>query len=98
MDCNSYSYAPHMLDEKHFLYYGNADMYIEVDKDRAYDKIIFWLYACSYDGQFEVAERIDDEKTARELFNYIKDNYSDTPPDNDELNSYVLSIINRAAI
>ena len=98
MDCNSYSYAPHMLDEEYLLYYQNDDMCVHVAKDRAYDKKFFWLSAYSYGPGFDVGERIDDEETARELFNYIKDNYSDTPPDNDELNAYVLSVINRTAI
>jgi len=86
MDINNYSYTPHMLDEdNNILYYDNDDMYCEVSKERSYSDFIFWVYACSYDGQLEYSARFTDEETAKVAFDYIVNNYADTPPDDKEI-------------
>lgn len=91
MDCNSYSYAPHMLDgeDETLDHYENVDMEISVYKYRHYSTYRYDVLAYSYDGQLEVAETFTSEATARRLYLHIMRNYTDTPPDMDVLNEYI---------
>jgi hypothetical protein len=92
MDINNYSYTPTILDNNNTIkYYNSDDMYAEIIKERSYDKYIFFIYACSYDGQLEISEQTENENKAIELYNYIVDNYADTPPN--ELNNDILTIL-----
>lgn len=89
MDINNYSYAPHMLDEDNTVkYFENFDMYAEIMRCRAYSRIYFSVYACSYDGSLEVSEDYDDIETATKLFDFIIENYANTRPD-EELFNYI---------
>lgn len=78
MDCNSYSYAPTMLDcEKNYLArFENDDMYIELENFHG----SFTVYAFSYDGDLDVYEMFSDENQARILYQFILDNYTYSPP------------------
>ena len=85
MDCNSYSYAPHMLDgEDRIAAYENDDMSAELE---IYGKI-FTVTAYSYDGSMDIYETFRDLDRARELYNYILEQHSDTPPGG-ELKRYI---------
>lgn len=89
---NSYSYTPTMLNENNNIKeFSNDDMYIELSKERNYNYYLFYVYACSYDGQLEVSEVFRDQETAEKLYNYIYESYTDTPP-GDELQSFINSL------
>lgn len=87
MDCNSYSYAPHMLDEdQHYIAcFNNDDMEIELERHDTY----FSVWAYSYDGQLDVYETFNTENAARTIYNHIMDNYTTTPPDRRTLNKAI---------
>lgn len=92
MDCNSYSYAPYMLDgEKSALaYYENDDMYVEMH--RRSDNC-FWVYALSYDGDLEVSEEFSSQDKAARLYDFIYDNFTSGPPVGDELNDFIRDLL-----
>ena len=83
MDCNSYSYTPHMLDEdQHYIAcFNNDDMEIELERHNTY----FSVWAYSYDGQLDVYETFNNENAARTLYNHIMDNCTDAAPNKREL-------------
>ena len=93
MDCNSYSYAPYMLGdyEKRQLLdcEYNDDMEAEMYE---YPGPVFSVNAISYDGQLEVAEEFSDRNKAQRLFDFIVENYSDTPP-GDELQDFIRDLL-----
>lgn len=89
MDCNSYSYTPYMLDESPVKEYHNDDMYVEINKTRAYSRVYYEIFACSYDGSFEVAERFDCLEMVTKLFDFIVDNYATTPPAEGNIEKYI---------
>ena len=91
MDCNSYSYAPHMLDEPVIEHYENDDVHIELF-EWAHSYVV---EAYRFDGSMEVYELFDALETAQKLYKYIMDNYSDTPP-GWELDVYIKSLHRRA--
>lgn len=88
MDINNYSYTNNFDADAAIKEYHNDDMYAEIYKNRAYDHIYYEVYACSYDGQLEIAETCDSLAIAERLFNFIVDNYATTPP-NDLLPIYL---------
>ena len=91
MDCNSYSYAPYMLDEERprLAYYENDDMYAElyVRFGKYYN-----VYAFSYDGQLDVAEEFSDKDKAQRLYDYIMENYTGSPP-GEELQDFIRDLL-----
>lgn len=100
MDINSYSYSPGILDEDSTIArYDNDDMTAYIDNSGTKSNPCFWVSAYSYDGDLEISESFKNETTAKSVFNYIVDNYSDTPPaDNEELQKiiteYAKSLLN----
>lgn len=98
MDCNNYSYTPHILDNNTIVaYYENDDMYIEIDRQNT----IYWLYATSYAPGLEISEKFTSKTAAESAYNYIVENYAYTPPeDNRELQKqiekYSTSLLNIA--
>ena len=97
MDINNYSYTHDFDAEKPIKEYKNDDMYAEIYKSRAYSRIYYEFYACSYDGSLEVAENFSDYKTAEKLFDFVVDNYSDTPPVDDTLTDFINTLQERIA-
>ena len=92
MDCNNYSYAPTMLQEDNtILSYENDDMTAYIEQQRQYNYFVFWVSAYSYDGQLEVAESYRDILTAKKLYDFIINNYTDTPP-GEELQTFIDSL------
>ena len=79
MDCNSYSYAPTMLHGPEAIMdsYENDDMQMELEQ---IDRHSFSVWAFSYDGDLDVYEEFYALEPAQKLYDYIRDNYSDTPP------------------
>ena len=90
MDCNSYSYAPYMLDDDKpaLAYYENDDMYVEMYQRGA----CFTVYAYSYDGQLEVYEEFSDRDKAQRLYDFIEENYAGSPP-GDELDDFIRDLL-----
>ena len=90
MDCNSYSYTPHMLDEQSTIISSirNDDMTAELDHPGNY----FSVWAYSYDGQMDIYETFTSEEPARKLYNHIIANYTDTPPIKRELNRVIKAL------
>lgn len=87
MDCNSYSYAPEMLDgEPPIERYENDDMNAEL---RRWSGGVV-VSAFSYDGSLDVDEYFPAEQRekAERLYAYIVESYRDTPP-GDELEAYI---------
>lgn len=84
MDCNSYSYAPYMLDEdrSYIKRYENDDMEVELDPKR----VDVWAF--SYDGSMDVYEIFKTLEAAQAFFDLIVENYSSTPP-GDELEELI---------
>lgn len=86
MDCNSYSYAPHMLENKPVIAtYENDDMYSSIDA-AARGNIGEWIngyevYSGSYDGSLEVCEFFRTIDAARFLHDSIVERYHFTPPE-----------------
>ena len=81
MDINSYSYTPGMLDDDtNISRYDNDDMTAYIDKGGTTNAPIFWLSAYSYAPGLDIAESFTNETAAKSVYNYIVDNYSDTPP------------------
>jgi len=97
MDCNSYSYAPTMLDEDQdtLASYKNDDMEVCLECIGPRQRLPeYHVWAFSYDGQLDVAELFFDRAPAERLYNFIRENYSDTPP-GDELGAFIESLPNR---
>ena len=90
MDCNSYSYAPSMLDggREYIKRYENDDMQAELE--RVGD--VYSVWAMSYDGELDVAEEFSSLSAATSLYEYIVENYSDTPP-RDELQDFIRDLL-----
>ena len=88
MDCNSYSYAPYMLDEGEGIIdrYENDDMHAELEQC---GKNWFTVYAYSYDGSFEVAEWFYTEERAKRLYEHIVNNYSGSRPMDGEIEQFI---------
>lgn len=87
---NSYSYTPYMLDEDNTIKeYHNDDMYIQVDRNRQYDRIYYEIYGCAYDGSWEVGEIQESRELAIMIFDYIVENYADTPPAEGDIELYI---------
>lgn len=90
MDCNSYSYAPSMLDgnRAQLAYYENDDMQVELEN---YDGT-FCVTAFSYDGSLDVAEEFSDIDRAQRLYDFIMENYTSSPP-GDELSAFIRDLL-----
>ena len=90
MDCNSYSYAPDMLDgEPPIARHENDDM-----KAKLYRWARgFIVSAWSYDGSLDVYEYFPAEQRekAEQIYAYIVENYDRTPP-GDELEAYIAEL------
>ena len=86
MDCNNYSYAPHMLDDITTISeYRNDDMYImHTRKDNT-----SIISAYSYDGRLDTYDEFTSPTIAAELYAHIILNYSTTASDNRKLNAYI---------
>ena len=85
MDCNSYSYAPHMLEGEIISRYSNDDMYIR--HTRHDNKSVISSY--SYDGNLDTYDEFTNPTIAAELFAHIVTNYAHAAPDNRRLNAYI---------
>ena len=98
MDCNSYSYAPSMLnsDSDYIERYENDDMMVDITI--GYKGIggawaeCYYVTAYSYDGSLDVSERFNSLYYARVLYSEIIERYSYTPPDSDDLERLIDSI------
>lgn len=90
MDCNSYSYAPSMLDSEHkqIAYYENDDMYMELEQSGD----VYCVSAYSYDGSLDVGEELSTLSKAAKLYEFIYDNYTSSPP-GDELEDFIRELI-----
>ena len=88
MDCNSYSYAPYMLDKEHerIAYYENDDMYMELERVEH----TFCVSAYSYDGSLDVAEEYRTFEQAAKLYRFCAA-YRSGPP-GDELQEFINSL------
>lgn len=86
MDCNSYSYAPNMLeDSKPYIdEYENDDMQCTLEKTSGYT-----VCANSYDGTLDVCESYKTLDAARFLFSAIVDNFSYTAPTKKETRALI---------
>lgn len=86
MDCNSYSYAPHMLeDSKPYLEeYENDDMWCMLEKTYGYT-----VCANSYDGTLDICESYQTIEAARFLYTAIVDNFSDSAPTKKETRALI---------
>lgn len=90
MDCMSYSYAPSMLNggREYIERYENDDMQVELERvDNVYS---VWAY--SYDGSLDVSEEFSSLSAASSLYEFIVENYSDTPP-GDELEDFISNLL-----
>lgn len=90
MDCGNYSYAPSMLDGGREILnsYENDDMQAELERvDNVY---CVWAY--SYDGELDVSEEFSSLSAATSLYEYIVENYSDTPP-GEELQDFIRNLL-----
>lgn len=86
MDCNSYSYAPTILDGPPPLEaYENDDMSAELETWAGGYNVT----AYSYDGTLDVYEYFRSIDAARSLYEHIRENYADTPPDKPHLNKAI---------
>lgn len=100
MDINSYNYTPGMLDDDtNISRYDNDDMTAYIDNSGTTTSPCFWVGAYSYAPGLDIAESFKNETAAKSVFAYIVDNYSDTPPaDNEELQKiiteYAKSLLN----
>ena len=93
MDCNSYSYAPTMADDDTILkQFENDDMYMSLTKDRHYSNYIYYVSANSYDGQLKVEEVFKSKETAEALYNYIYESFTNTPPTDGEIETYIKTL------
>ena len=95
MDCNSYSYAPHMLDgkENYIESYEHGDMSSTIEES-ARGNIGHWergytVWAGSYDGSLDVCEFYRTIKAARFLHSAIVDNFSDSAPTKKEIRALI---------
>lgn len=95
MDCNSYSYAPTMLeDSKPYIEeYENDDMSATIEES-ARGNIGQWengftVWANSWDGSLNVCEFYHTIDAARFLYNAIVDNFSDTAPTKKETRALI---------
>ena len=93
MDCNSYSYAPTMLDgeENYLARYSNDDMEIELVQDGGK---CFTVWAYSYDGSMDVYEEFFTRESAERLYMFIRKNYTSAPPGT-ELMDFISALPNR---
>ena len=93
MDCNSYSYAPTMLQgpEAIISRYENDDMQIELEQ---IGRSSFSVWAFSYDGGLDVYEEFYVLEPAQMLYDFIRGNYSDTPP-GPELTAFIEALPDR---
>ena len=69
-------------------YYANDDMYVVVRV--AVGEYVVEAY--SYDGSLEVDEIYRSYITARKLFDFIRENYNNTPP-HEELQEFIDSLV-----
>ena len=90
MDCNSYSYAPTMLDDRHnqIGYYENDDMYMELEQIGD----VFQCSAYSWDGDLDVCEEFSKLSKAAALYEFIAENYTTSPP-GDELGEFIAGLL-----
>lgn len=90
MDCNSYSYAPNMLEDSkpYIAEYENDDMSATLEKTCGYT-----VWAGSYDGSLDICESYQTIDAARFLYNAIVDNFSDSAPTKKQIRA----LINQAA-
>ena len=86
MDCNNYSYAPHMLDgeDRNIESYENDDMQCTAEQS-ARGNVGQWqkgftVWASSYDGTLDICEFLRTLDAARFLYNAIVANFSDSAP------------------
>ena len=87
MDCNSYSYTPYMLSKRESLeeVFENDDIVVELSNC---GESIFSVWAFSYDGSMDVFEEFTTIAQARQLYDYIVENYADNVP-GEELYNYI---------
>lgn len=94
MDCNNYSYAPHMLENKPAIAtYENDDMYSSID-EAARGNIGDWIngfevYSGSYDGSLEVSEFFRTIDAARFLHDSIVREYSTSAPTKKQIRALI---------
>lgn len=94
MDCNSYSYAPHMLENKPAIAnYENDDMYSSIDA-AARGNIGAWIngyevFSGSYDGILEVCEFFRTIDAARFLHDSIVREYSTSAPTKKQIRALI---------
>ena len=94
MNCNSYSYAPHVLESKPpIANYENDDMYSSID-EAARGNIGDWkagyeVVSSSYDGSLDVAEFFQTIDAARFLHEAIVDNFNCSPPTQKEIRALI---------
>lgn len=86
MDCNSYSYAPYMLEDNtaYIEQYENDDMSATIEK-AARGNVGHWedgyiVYGTSYDGSLDICEFFRTIDAARHIYNEIVNRYSFSPP------------------
>ena len=93
MDCNSFSYAPTMLDapENTLNSYKNDDMEIELTHD---GPGCFTVWAFSYDGDLDVFEEFPELEPAQKLYDFICENYTASPP-GPELTAFIEALPDR---
>lgn len=93
MDCNSYSYVPTMLDgpDIPMARYANDDMEVELEQIGRHS---FSVWAFSYDGDLDVYEEFFALEPAQKLYDYIHENYTDTPP-GPELEAFIAALPDR---
>ena len=91
MDCNSYSYAPYMLDgeRKQLAYYENDDMYMELQQIEN----VFCVTAYSWDGELDVAEEFRKLSKASKLYEFIEENFTSGPPAGNEIEEFISNLL-----
>lgn len=101
MDCNSYNYtAPGFGVDRPapVAEYRNDDMSAEITTQRGYNgAMVYNVWAGSYDGDLDVYESFNTIEAARALYDFILDNYTDTPPHKRELNKVIRAAHRREA-
>ena len=87
MKVNDSSFGLFTPDENAIDYYANDDMYVQIV---IYTET-YYVEAFSYDGSLEVEENYSDYETAKKLFDFVQENYNNTPP-HEELQEFIDSL------
>lgn len=96
MDINNYSYSPYMLDTEERddkNHYENDDMTVDIEYTGSPSR--YHVVAQSYDESMYIWEEFKIENNARELYNFIIENYAHTVPNKRELNKVIYKLHNR---